>query len=138
MKMKKEIVDVPGFNMPKLPDGRLVVPLSLATKAGGVVYVSGLPPLIPETGEFVVGDIQAQTRQSIENVKSVLEAAGSCLENVMKLTIYCSNSGYFALVNDVYREYFGEDAPARTFVTVGSWMMAFDIEIDCIAIENSA
>ena len=135
--MKKEIVEVPRINMPVMPDGRQVVPLSLATKAGGFVYVSGLPPLIPETGEFALSDIQAQTRQSIENVKTVLEAAGSSLADILKVNIYSSNSGYFAQVNEVYREYFNEDAPARTFVTVGSWMMPFDIEIDCVAIENS-
>ncbi len=135
--MKKEIVEVPGFKTPTLPDGRRLVPLSPATKAGGFVYVSGLPPLNPDTGELITGDIQAQTRQSLENVKRVLQAAGSSLENVLKVHVYCSNSGYFAEVNEVYREYFDEDAPARTFITVGSWMMPFDIEIDCVAIENS-
>ncbi len=135
--MKKEIVEVPGFEMPKLPDGKPLVPLSPATKAGSFVYVSGLPPLNPDTGEMVTGDIQVQTRQSLENVKRVLEAAGSSIENVLKVHVYCSNSGYFTQVNEVYREYFDENAPARTFITVGSWMMPFDIEVDCIAIENS-
>jgi len=135
--MKKELVDVPGFNQVLKPNGDPVVPLNWATKAGGFVFVSGLPPIIPETGEFVKGNIEDQTRQSIENVKRVLEAAGSCLENAMKVTVYCSNAGYFERINNVYRQYFGKDAPARTFVTVGSWMMDFDIEIECVALENS-
>ena len=135
--MKKEIVEVKGFEMPTLPDGRPVVPISMATKAGGFIYVSGTPPINRETGEFELLDIRNQTRLSIENIKVILETAGSSLENILKVTIFCSNSGYFSQINEVYREYFNTDAPARTFVTVGSWMMPFDLEIECVAIENS-
>ena len=135
--MKKEIIEVPGFEMPRLPNGRPIVPISMATKAGGFIYVSGTPPINRETGEFEILDITDQTRQSIENMKYILETAGSCLENILKVTIFCSNSGYFPQINEVYSEYFYKDAPARTFVTVGSWMMPFDIEIECVAIENS-
>ena len=135
--MKKEIVEVKGFEMPTLPDGRPVVPISMATKAGGFIYVSGTPPINRETGEFEILDIKNQTRLSIENIKVILETAGSSLENILKVTIFCSNSGYFSQINEVYREYFNTDAPARTFVTVGSWMMPFDLEIECVAIENS-
>ena len=135
--MKKEIVEVKGFEMPTLPDGRPVVPISMAIKAGGFIYVSGTPPINRETGEFELLDIKNQTRLSIENIKVILETAGSSLENILKVTIFCSNSGYFSQINEVYREYFNTDAPARTFVTVGSWMMPFDLEIECVAIENS-
>tara|TARA_A100001011_G_scaffold85670_1_gene89787 strand:- start:12682 stop:13092 length:411 start_codon:yes stop_codon:yes gene_type:complete len=135
--VKKEIVEVKGFEMPTLPDGRPVVPISMATKAGGFIYVSGTPPINRETGEFELLDIKNQTRLSIENIKVILETAGSSLENILKVTIFCSNSGYFSQINEVYREYFNTDAPARTFVTVGSWMMPFDLEIECVAIENS-
>ena len=136
-KMKKEIVEVKGFEMPTLPDGKPVVPISMATKAGGFIYVSGTPPINRETGKFELLDIRNQTRLSIENIKFILETADSCLENILKITIFCSNSGYFTQINDVYREYFNKEAPARTFVTVGSWMMPFDLEIECVAIENS-
>ena len=135
--MKKEIIDVPGFEMPTSSDGKPLVPISMATKAGGFIFVSGTPPINRETGSFEIMDIQDQTRQSIENIKYILETAESCLENILKLTIFCSNSGYFSQINEVYREYFNQDAPARTFVTVGSWMLPFDIEIECVAIENS-
>ena len=135
--MKKEIIQVPGFEMPVLPDGKPVVPISMATKAGGFIYVSCIPPINLETGEFELLDIKDQTSRSIENIKFILETAGSSLDNILKVTIFCSNSGYFSQVNDVYREYFNMDAPARTFVTVGAWMMPFDIEIECVAIENS-
>ena len=136
-KMKKEIVEVKGFEMPTLPDRKPVVPISMATKAGGFIYVSGTPPINRETGKFELLDIKDQTRLSIENIKFILETADSCLENILKITIFCSNSGYFTQINDVYREYFNKEAPARTFVTVGSWMMPFDLEIECVAIENS-
>ena len=56
------------------------------------------------------------------------------MDKVVKTTVFCTNSGHFGLVNNVYREYFSEDPPARTFVTVASWPMAFDIEIECIAV----
>ena len=135
--MKKEIVEVKGFEMPTLPDGKPVVPISMATKAGGFIYVSGTPPINRETGKFELLDIKDQTRLSIENIKFILETADSCLENILKITIFCSNAGYFTQINDVYREYFNKEAPARTFVTVGSWMMPFDLEIECVAIENS-
>ena len=86
------------------------------------------------TGKIVSGDIKVQTRQCLENLTTILGAADSSLEKVVKVTIFCANSGYFALVNEVYREFFKQDPPARTFVTVGSWMAAFDIEIECTAI----
>lgn len=132
--MKKEIVEVPGAKRPKRPDGSRVVALSPAVKAGGFVFCSGTYPLDMTTGEIVIGDIQVQTRQCIENLKTVLEAAGTTLDNIVKVTIFCSNSGYFEKVNEIYNEYFAEESPARTFVTVGSWMAAFDIEIECTAI----
>ena len=96
-----------------------------------------LRQLTERLGEFEISDIKNQTRKSIENVKYILETAGSCLDNILKVTIFCSNSGYFSQVNEVYREYFFQDPPARTFVTVGSWMMPFDLEIECVAVENS-
>ncbi len=132
--MKKEIIEIDGAKGPTGPDGKRLAPISTAVRAGDFVFVSGLPPIDPSTGELVKGDIQVQTRQSLNNVKQALEAAGTSLENVVKATVYCTNSGYFGQVNEVYKEFFPEDPPARTFVTVGSWPMAFDIEIECVAI----
>ena len=110
------------------------VPLSPAVKANGFVFVSGLPPLDRKTGELVKGDISAQTELSLENVKATLEAAGSSLEKVVKVTIYIANSAYFPTVNVIYARYFPKNPPARTFVAVGSWPLEFDIEIECIAL----
>ncbi len=133
--MKKKIINVEGAKRPTRPDGTLVAPISQAVEAGGFVFVSGLLPLDLATGEIVSGDIQVQTRQCLENVKTVLEAAETSLENVVKTTVYCANTGHFDKVNDIYREYFPVDPPARTFVTVGAWPMSFDIEIECVAIK---
>ena len=132
--MKKQIIDVPDFKQHKDDQGRPKTPLSLAVRAGDFIYVSGLPPMNPETGTLIEGDIKAQTRQSLENIKQVLTAAGSSLDKVVKVTIYCTNVAYFSVINEIYREYFAEDPPARSFVTVGSWPIPFDIEIECVAL----
>jgi 2-iminobutanoate/2-iminopropanoate deaminase len=110
------------------------VPLSPAVKANGFVFVSGLPPLDRKTGEVVKGDISLQTELSLENVKATLEAAGSSLDKVVKVTIYIANSAYYPTVNAIYARYFPHNPPARTFATVGSWPWEFDIEIECIAL----
>ena len=130
MAIKKEVIRLPGA---AAPSGG-AAPLSPAIRAGDFVFVSGQPPRDPKTGEMVSGDIQAQTRQVLENVKALLEAAGTCMDKVVNATVYCSNSAYFQKVNEVYRTYFPTDPPTRTFVTVGSWPGPFDIEIACIAI----
>ena len=110
------------------------VPLSPAVKANGFVFVSGLPPFDRKTGAIVTGGIEAQTEASMENVKAALEAAGSSLDKVVKVTIYIANAAWFARVNEVYARYFPHDPPARTFVAVGSWPLEFDIEVECIAL----
>ena len=133
--MKKEIVNVPGHKQMMGDDGKPLVPLSPAIIAGGFIYVSGQPPLDHATGELVKGDIQVQSRRVLENLRDVLEASGSSLENVVKTTIFCTNADYFNQVNQVYREYFSEDTPARTFVTVAPWPLDFEIEIECVAIK---
>jgi 2-iminobutanoate/2-iminopropanoate deaminase len=113
---------------------RADVPLSAAVKAGGFVFVSGMPPIDSKTGRLVSGDISKQTETCLDNVKATLEAAGSSLEKVVKVTVYASNSAYYGTINKVYARYFPNDPPARTFVTVASWPMEFDIEIECTAV----
>jgi reactive intermediate/imine deaminase len=110
------------------------VPLSAAVRAGDFVFVSGLPPIDQRTGELVRGDIVKQTEQVLENVKATLEAAGSSLDKVVKVTIFITNAAYFNRVNEIYARYFPHNPPARSFVTIGSWPWEFDIEIECIAI----
>lgn len=129
--MSKEILTHPVIQ--EIVDkGR--VPLSLATRGGGLIFVGGLPPLNLDTGELVTGNIEEQTAASLNAIKTVLEANGSDMSKIMKTTVFAVNAGMFDRVNDAYRQFFPKDPPARTFVTVGSWPWPFDIEIEAIAL----
>ena len=90
-------------------------PYSQAVKAGPFVFVAGQIPMTPQ-GEFVQGSIQVQTRQVLENIKAILEAGGSSLEQVVKVTVYLADMGDFAAMNEVYAEYFPDNPPARAAV----------------------
>lgn len=131
--MPKEIIDVPG-----LSEGlkKNKVPLSPVVRANGFVFVSGQPPFDVETGELIKGDVETQTRACMEAVKHCLECAGSSLEQVVKVTVFSVNAAHFARFNEVYKGYFPNDPPARSFVTVASWPLDFDIEIECIALAD--
>jgi 2-iminobutanoate/2-iminopropanoate deaminase len=110
------------------------VPASAVVRAGDWVYVSGMPPVNPETGGYDILPIDQQAQRVLERVKNCLEAAGSALDRVVKCTIYCSNPAYFATVNKVYAKYFGAHKPARTFFCPGGWFGPFDLEVDCVAL----
>lgn len=127
---RKTIVPVPGISE------KFDVPLSFVVKADNFLFVSGIPPIDYKTGALVKGDIQTQTRASLSTMKYALESSGSSLDNVVKTTIYITNSAYYKIVNDVYREFFPRDFPARTFVAMSSWPMEFDIEIECTALSG--
>jgi 2-iminobutanoate/2-iminopropanoate deaminase len=127
----KQTVHVPGISE-GLKEKK--VPISPAVKANGFVFVSGMPPMNPKTGEIVKGDITMQTRQCLETVKHVLDSAGSSLDKVVSVRVYITNAAYFGTVNEIYKTYFAEDPPTRTFVNVGSWPLEFDIEIECVAL----
>ena len=130
--MKKQVVRVSSISEATEKAG---VPLSAAVKANGFVFVSGLPPIDRQTGQLVRADVARQTEVCLDNVKAAVEAAGSSLDKVVKVTIYASNSAYYRTINEVYARYFRSEPPARTFVTVGSWPMEFDVEIECVALE---
>jgi reactive intermediate/imine deaminase len=128
--MAKEIVEVPVLSAAVRTLG---VPLSLVTRAAGLVFVSGTPPLDIATGRLVKGDIETQTEASLQALKHCLEAAGTSLDNVVMVRIYAVNSGFYNAINRVYARHFPENPPSRTFVPVASWPMEFDIEIECVA-----
>ena len=129
-------MDRKSFSVGKLSEGleRKKFPISLVMRGGEFIFVSGTPPLDPTTGLLQSGDMRHQTATTLEAVKACLEAAGSSLDKVVKCTVYITNAAYFDTVNDVYRSYFPNDPPARTFVTVQSWPREFDIEIEATAI----
>lgn len=111
-----------------------VGPYSQAIAAGDLLLLSGQIPLVPETGSLVEGEIEAQTRQVLDNLSAVLEAGGSSLDRVLKTTVYLVDLTLFPRVNAVYAEYFSADpAPARATVQVAALPLGAQIEVDAIA-----
>jgi 2-iminobutanoate/2-iminopropanoate deaminase len=108
-------------------------PTSTVTKHGDTVYVAGAPPFDPDTGEVFAGSIERQTELVLEQMKRCVEAAGSSLDNVLKVNVYVTSVDMFPAVNEVYRRYFPKDPPARTFINAPAGNGGFDVEVDCIA-----
>jgi len=108
-------------------------PYSQGIKAGNLVFTSGQLPINPATGELIT-DIKAAARQSLENVKAILEAAGSSMNNAIKITIFLKDMNDFAAVNEVYSEYFTEKMPARSAVQVARLPKDGVIEIEAVAL----
>ncbi len=108
-------------------------PYSQAIKAGGMVFCSGQIPIDPLTGEFVSDVVAEQTEQVLKNLREVLKAAGTGLENVVKTTVFLADMGDFAEMNEVYGRYFNDNKPARATVQAGGLPKNARVEIDCIA-----
>jgi len=107
--------------------------------ANGFVYVAGLPPFDPETGEIKQVGFEQQAERVMAQLKVCLEAAGSSLANVLKCNVYCTpEPSHFAKFNAVYDRYFAGENPARIFVQVPSWPEPFDVEIDCVAVVDGS
>lgn len=109
-------------------------PYSQGTKIGNMVFTSGQLGIDPQTGEFVNSSIEEETRQSLENLKAVVEKAGGTLKNVVKVTIFIKNMGDFSKINGVYGEYFDSHKPARSCVEVAELPKNGNVEIEAIAI----
>ena len=107
-------------------------PYSHAAVCNGIVYTSGQIPLSPQTGELVDGEVQAQTRQAIENLAAVLAAADSSLAQVLKTTCFLTDMGNFAAFNEVYAAYF-PGKPARSCVAVRALPKGALVEIEAVA-----
>lgn len=114
-----------------------VGPYSQAIRAGDFLFIAGQVPVNPETGEFITDSITVQTQQCMENIKAILNAAGSSLADVVRTTIYLTNMQDFGTVNDAYSNYFDLDPPARTTIGVAALPKGVAIEIDVIAYSPS-
>jgi 2-iminobutanoate/2-iminopropanoate deaminase len=113
---------------------KAIGPYEQAIKVGEFIYASGQIPLDPKTGNVVEGGIAVQTRQVMENLKAVLEAAGSSFDRAVKTTVFLKNIGDFAAMNEVYAEYLGKAKPARSTVAVADLPRRALVEIDLIAL----
>ena len=110
-------------------------PYSQAIKVGNLVYTSGQIPINPATGNFVEGGIKEQTRQSLTNVKAILEEVGLTMGNVIKTTVFMADMNDFADMNAVYAEFFAEPYPARSAVAVKTLPKGALVEIEVVAAE---
>lgn len=109
-------------------------PYSQAVEANGFVFASGQLGINPATGEFVEGDVQAQTRQALINARAIMNEAGLDLNNVIKTTVFLSDMANFAAMNEIYSEFFSEPYPARSAVAVKTLPKNALVEVECIAV----
>jgi 2-iminobutanoate/2-iminopropanoate deaminase len=112
---------------------KAIGPYSQAIKANGLVFISGQIPLDPGTQQLIEGDITKQTERVMENLKGIVEAAGSSLDKVLKTTVFLSDMGDFAAMNAVYGRYFTQAPPARATVQVARLPRDAKVEIELIA-----
>ena len=112
---------------------KAIGPYEQAIKLEGWVFTSGQIPLDPQTGAMVEGGIGAQTRQVLENLRAVLEAAGSSMTRVVRVTVYMTNLADFAKMNEVFSEFFTQERPTRSTVGVAALPRGALVEMDVIA-----
>ena len=108
-------------------------PYSVATRFGNLIFTAGQAGLVPETMELAPGGVEAETRQTLTNLKNVLEAAGASLEKALKTTVYLRDMADFAAMNAVYAEFFGQSPPARTTIQAAGLPKGAAVEIDIVA-----
>jgi len=108
-------------------------PYSAAVKTGSLVFTAGQMGLDPESGEFVPGGIEAETRQALKNIETILKAAGSSLKSVVKTTVFLRDMNDFGVMNVIYGEFFTENFPARSAVQPAKLPKDGAIEIEAIA-----
>lgn len=109
-------------------------PYSQAVRGGDTIYVSGQLPIDPATGAFAGADVKAQTRQSLMNMKAILQAAGTDMDKVVKTTVLLKDIADFGAMNEVYAEFFSEPYPARAAYQVVALPKDALVEIECVAV----
>lgn len=109
-------------------------PYSQAVLVNGMLFTSGVIPIDPETNMLVQGDVEVQARQAIGNLKNLIEASGSAMDKVVKTTVFIKNMNDFGKINDIYKEFFTSDFPARSCVEVARLPKDVLIEIEAIAV----
>lgn len=127
MQTKKKVIQSPGAAAP-------IGPYSQAISAGGFVFVAGEKGIDPKTGKIVPGGIAAETRQTLENIRAILAAAGAALDDVVASTVHMIDLAEFAEMNRVYAEYFPSMPPGRTTVQVAALPAGARIEITVTAV----
>ena len=127
--MTKEIISTK--NAPQA-----IGPYSQAVKAGNLMFISGQIPLDPKTGDLVSESIEDQAKQVLDNVKSICEASGNSLDDIVKISIFLTDLNNFSVVNDVMKEYFSEPYPARATVEVSGLPLGVNVEIEAIVLIN--
>jgi 2-iminobutanoate/2-iminopropanoate deaminase len=111
-------------------------PYSQAIAAGSLVFASGQVALDPASGQLVEGDVRVQTRQALQNLRAVLEEAGSSLGQVVKTTVFLTQMADFGAMNEVYAEYFDQEPPARSTVAVAELPRGARVEIEVVALRG--
>ena len=117
--------------MPGSMDG---LPFSAAVRVGDMLYLSGQIGLLPGTRELAAGGVGGETRQTMENIKAVLEHAGSSMDRVVKCTVFLVDIADYNAVNDVYATFFPRDPPARSAMAGSGLALGARVEIECIAL----
>lgn len=125
----KEVIS--SANAPKA-----IGPYSQAIKVGNMLFCSGQIAINPETGEMVTDNIEAETRQVLENLKAVLSEAGMDFDDVVRATVFMSDINNYGKINKIYAEYFKDKPPARAAVQVANLPKLVNVEISCIAVAS--
>lgn len=111
---------------------KAIGPYSTASIAGGMCYLSGMLGIVPEQGALIEGGVEAQARQAMQNIQTVLEEMQLSMAKVLKTTVFLADLGDFGKVNAIYADFFGPDYPARSCVEVSRLPMGALVEIECI------
>lgn len=125
----KEVIQMPGAS--------LGLPFSSAVRVGNLLFLSGQIGTVPGTRGLAPGGIEGQTRQTLENIKAVLEHAGSSMERVVKCTVFLGNIADYAAMNAVYSSFFPKDPPARSTLAASGLALGAAVEIECLALAGA-